>query len=125
MSVATQPSHAKQSQPKPQSKAASIKRLKYCVNNEWRDSQTSKFMPCMKPSTGEQIAEAPCCTLEEVNAAVDAAHAAFPAWRDTPIPERIQLMFRFKQLLDKHLDELCHLVSIENGKVLSEARGDV
>jgi malonate-semialdehyde dehydrogenase (acetylating)/methylmalonate-semialdehyde dehydrogenase len=82
-------------------------------------------MPVMNPSTGAQIAEAPCCTLEEVNAAVNAAAAAYPAWRNTPIPERIQLMFRFKQLLDRNLDELTTLVATEMGKCMAEARGDV
>ena len=106
-------------------KQTGIKRLTFCVNNEWVESKTGKYMPIMNPSTGQQIAEAPCCTLDEVNAAVDAAAAAFPAWRDTPIPERIQLMFRFKQLLDRNLDELTTLLATEMGKCLSEARGDV
>ena len=106
-------------------KQTSVKRLKFCVNNEWVESKTGKYMPVMNPSTGAQIAEAPCCTLEEVNAAVAAAAAAYPAWRNTPIPERIQLMFRFKQLLDRNLDELTTLVATEMGKCLAEARGDV
>ena len=82
-------------------------------------------MPVMNPSTGVQIAEAPCCTQAEVDAAVSAAAAAFPAWAETPIPQRIQLMFRFKSLLDRHLDELTELLATEMGKVVSEARGDV
>nr|WP_321980874.1 CoA-acylating methylmalonate-semialdehyde dehydrogenase [uncultured Cohaesibacter sp.] len=102
-----------------------IKRLKYCVNNEWRESKTAKYMPIMNPSLGIQIAEAPCCTQAEVDEAVEAAAAAFPSWSDTPIPVRIQLMFRFKQLLDAHLDELTELLATENGKCLGEARGDV
>ncbi len=101
------------------------RRLRYCVDNEWRESRTGKYMPVMNPSTGEQFAEAPCCTQDEVNAAVAAAARAFPGWSSTPIPERIQLMFRFKQLLDAHLDELTVLLATEMGKVLSEARGDV
>lgn len=101
------------------------RRLRYCVDNEWRESRTAKFMPVMNPSTGEQIAEAPCCTQEEVDAAVAAAARAFPGWSGTPIPTRIQLMFRFKQLLDQHLEELTVLLATEMGKVLSEARGDV
>ena len=96
-------------------KQSSVKRLRFCVNNEWLESKTGKYMPVMNPSTGAQIAEAPCCTLEEVNAAVNAAAAAYPAWRNTPIPERIQLMFRFKQLLDRNLDELTMLVATEMG----------
>ena len=106
-------------------KQTGVKRLKFCVNNEWVESKTGKYMPVMNPSTGRQIAEAPCCTLEEVNAAVDAAAVAYPAWRNTPIPERIQLMFRFKQLLDRNLDELTTLLATEMGKCLAEARGDV
>ena len=77
-----------------------IKRLKFCINNEWTESATSKYMPVMNPSLGVQIAEAPCCTQAEVDAAVASAAAAFPAWSNTPIPQRIQLMFRFKALLD-------------------------
>ena len=106
-------------------KFATTERLRYLVDNEWRTSKTAKYMPVMDPSTGKQIAEAPCCTQEEVDSAVAAAARAFPGWRDTPIPTRIQLMFRFKQLLDAHLDELTELVATENGKVLTEARGDV
>ncbi len=102
-----------------------VQKLKYLVDNEWRASKTGKYMPVMDPSTGRLIAEAPCCTQDEVDSAVAAAAAAFPAWRDTPIPTRIQLMFRFKELLDANLDELTELVATENGKVLSEARGDV
>ena len=105
--------------------AASLKRLRYLIDNEWRESTTGKYMPVMNPSTGEQIAEAPCCTQEEVDAAVEAAAKAYPAWRATPLPVRIQLMFRFKQLLDEHLDELGVLLATEMGKCLSEARGDV
>ena len=104
---------------------ADIKRLKYCVNNEWLTSSTSKYMPVMNPSLGVQIAETPCCTQSEVDAAVAAAAAAFPAWSNTPIPQRIQLMFRFKALLDKNLDELATLLATEMGKVVAEAKGDV
>jgi malonate-semialdehyde dehydrogenase (acetylating)/methylmalonate-semialdehyde dehydrogenase len=104
---------------------ATTERLRYLVDNEWRLSKTGKYMAVMDPSTGRQIAEAPCCVQDEVDSAVEAAARAFPGWRDTPIPTRIQLMFRFKQLLDAHLDELTELVATENGKVLAEARGDV
>ncbi|MBL8028975.1 MAG: aldehyde dehydrogenase family protein, partial [Fibrobacteres bacterium] len=104
---------------------STIKRLKFSIDNEWLDSKTSKYMPVMNPSTGEQIAEAPCCTVDEVNAAVASAAAAFPLWANTPIPKRIQLMFKFKQILDEHLDELATLLSTEMGKVQAEAKGDV
>lgn len=112
-------------QPSPTSSSRQVRRLKFCVGGQWRETVSGKYMPVYNPSTGEQIAEAPCCTAEEVDAAVAAAKAAFRSWADTPIPGRIQVMFRFKQLLDQHLDELTLLVATENGKVLGEAKGDV
>jgi malonate-semialdehyde dehydrogenase (acetylating)/methylmalonate-semialdehyde dehydrogenase len=82
-------------------------------------------MPVTDSSTGLVIAEAPACTAEEVDAAVQAARAAYPAWAGTPVTQRAQLMFALKAALDKHLDELAHMVSVELGKNVGEARGDV
>ena len=100
-------------------------KLKYCVNGEWRDSQSGRYMNCYDPSTGEVLALAPECTAGEVESAVAAAQAAFPAWSDTPPNRRVQVLYRLKALLDRHLDELTLLVARENGKVLEEAMGDV
>ncbi len=61
----------------------------------------------------------------DVARAVTAAKAAFPGWRDTPIKERVQVLFRLKALLERDLEELAWLVSHENGKVIGEARADV
>lgn len=102
------------------------KKLRYCVDNEWRESKTVKpYMPVTDSSTGEVIAEAPCCTVDEVNSAVAAASAAFPDWSGRPIQQRTEVMFRFRALLEAHLDELTLCVSRELGKNLEEARGDV
>ena len=101
------------------------KRLKYSVNGEWRESKTARYMDCYNPSTGEVVAQAPQCTAEEVESAVAAAQAAFPAWADTPPNRRVQVLFRLKALLDQHLDELTLSVATENGKVWDEAMGDV
>ena len=101
------------------------RRLRYCVNNEWRESKTTKYMPVTNSSTGEVMAEAPCCTVEEVNSAVAAAQAAFPGWSSTPVQNRTAVMFRFRALLDAHLDELALSVSTELGKNVEEARGDI
>ena len=70
------------------------------------------------------IAYAPQCTAEEVEEAIEAAVKAFPAWRDTPVTKRTQVLFKMKQLLDEHLDELTHLCAQENGKKWDEAMGD-
>ena len=102
-----------------------VKRLKYCVNNEWKESKTTKYMPITNSSTGKVMAEAPCCTKEEVLEAVAAAKAAFQKWRYTPVQQRIAVMFKLKTIMDAHLDELTLSVSKELGKTLDEARGDV
>lgn len=101
------------------------RRLKYCVNNEWLTSKTQKYMPVTDSSTGQVIAEAPCCTVEEVESAIAAAAAAFPGWSSTPVQSRIAVMFRFRSLLEAHLEELALSVAMELGKNLDEARGDI
>jgi malonate-semialdehyde dehydrogenase (acetylating)/methylmalonate-semialdehyde dehydrogenase len=102
-----------------------VKKLQYFANGEWKDSATAKWMNCCDPSTGEVIAQAPQCTLAEVEEAVAAAKAAFPGWADTPASKRVKVLFRMKTLLDQHLDELTLLCAKENGKVWDEAMGDV
>lgn len=102
-----------------------IKKLGYFAGGDWHESKTEKYMDCYDPSTGEVIAHAPQCTVEEVEATVAAAKAAFPAWADTPPNKRVQVLFKMKTLLDQHLEELTRLVATENGKVWDEAMGDV
>src|SRR5688500_14354033 len=77
------------------------------------------------PSSGEVIARVPLSTGREVDDAVRAARAAFPGWSATPIKERVQVFYRYKALLERHLDELAALVTEENGKIASEARAEV
>ena len=101
------------------------KKLRYFAGGEFKESRTARYMNCYDPSTGEVIALAPQCTPAEVAEAVAAAKAAFPAWADTPPNKRVQVLFRLKALLDKHLDELTLLCAKENGKVWDEAMGDV
>jgi len=101
------------------------KKLKFLVNGEWRDPESGSYMPITNSSTGEVIAEAPKCSADEVNSAAEAAAAAFPAWRDTPITERVQVMFKYKEVLEKNLHDLAVLLSTEMGKSYAEARGDV
>jgi malonate-semialdehyde dehydrogenase (acetylating) / methylmalonate-semialdehyde dehydrogenase len=101
------------------------KKLRYGVNGEWKESKTARYMPCYDPSTGAVIALAPQCTVDEVEECIQAAVQAFPAWRDTPVGKRVQILFRMKVLLDQHLDELTYLLAQENGKKWDEAMGDV
>ncbi len=101
------------------------KTLKFFVGGEWRTSETDTYMDCFDPSTGQVIARAPQCTAAEVEQAVAAAKAAFPAWASTPPNKRVQVLFRMKALMDEHLEELTLLTAQEHGKVWDEAMGDV
>lgn len=103
----------------------SIKTLKYCVDHEWRESRSGRHTPVMNPSTGEQIAQAPVCSREEVNAAVASCVAAFPEWSAKPVAVRTQVIFKFRELVNQHFEELSVLLATEMGKALEEARGDV
>ncbi|MBE0616917.1 MAG: aldehyde dehydrogenase family protein, partial [Proteobacteria bacterium] len=100
-------------------------RLKYLAGGEWHESRTDDWDTITNSSTGEVMAEAPHCTADEVDRAVAAAVQAFPTWRDTPLPQRVQVMFRLKERLDANLHELAVLLSSEMGKTYTEARGDV
>ena len=71
------------------------------------------------------IAKTPLSTGEDLDAAVQAAKKAFPAWRDTPVVVRARAMFRFRQLLEDHFEELAATVTREHGKTLDESRGSV
>ena len=77
------------------------------------------------PSTGDVIARVPMCGRRDVDAAVAAAQHALPAWSNMPIKERVQIFFRYRQLLERDLESLAALVSEENGKVASEATAEV
>ncbi|MEA4966398.1 MAG: CoA-acylating methylmalonate-semialdehyde dehydrogenase [Oscillospiraceae bacterium] len=100
-------------------------RKKYCVNGEWRESKTQRWMPVTDSSTGEIMAEVPCCTEDEVESAIAAAHDTFPKWSQLSLSKRTQMMFRWRNVLNDHLEELALLCAKELGKTLSEARGDV
>lgn len=102
-----------------------IKKLKYLVGGKWLDSTSGKYMDVFNPSTGEIIAQTPCCTQEEVNSAIEAAKKAFVSWSETPVMKRVQVLYNFRDLLVKHIDELTYIVAREHGKVWSEAEGDI
>jgi len=101
------------------------KNVQSFIGGKFRDSRAEKVDPIPNPATGQTIASLPHSTREEINEAVAAAKKAFPAWSETPVPERAQVMFRFKALFDKHIDELSAIVTQENGKTLDEAKGEV
>ena len=101
------------------------KKMKYCVGGQWLESKTDKWMEVTDSSTGEVIAQVPCCTKEEVESAIAAADKAFPEWSNLSISKRTQMMFKWRNILTEHLEELTVLCAKELGKNLVEARGDI
>jgi len=83
------------------------------------------MMDVYGPLNGDVISQVPLSGMAEVDAAVKAAKAAWPAWAALPIKERVQVFYRYKTLLEKHKDELARLVQEENGKIFSEAVAEV
>jgi malonate-semialdehyde dehydrogenase (acetylating)/methylmalonate-semialdehyde dehydrogenase len=95
------------------------------IGGEWQEVPGVPTSPVYNPSTGEIIAQAPLCGGAQVEAAVAAAAAAFPAWQETPATERARVLFRFKMLLEENFEELARTNTREHGKTLVESRGDV
>ena len=88
-------------------------------------SPDASMLDVYNPSSGEVLSRVPLSGGREVDAAVAAARAALPAWSATPIKERVQVLYRYKTLLERDIDELAALVTEENGKIASEARAEV
>ena len=86
---------------------------------------SDKYLTLFSPGDGEEISKVVLSTINELDAAVKAAQLAFPEWSSKTLKERVQVFFRFRILLEQHIDELSDLVTLENGKIASEARAEV
>jgi malonate-semialdehyde dehydrogenase (acetylating)/methylmalonate-semialdehyde dehydrogenase len=105
-------------------KPAQLTPCPFFIGGEWIRPKIAGS-PVFNPSTGDVIAECPMGGAAEVNAAVEAAAAAFPGWRDTPVIERARYFFRYRQLVEENFDRLCASISLEHGKTLVESRGSI
>ncbi len=103
----------------------SADRVPALIGGRFEELGSDEVDPIYDPATGETIAMLPYSTPADIDRAVTAAREAFPAWANTPPPDRAQVMFRFKALLEDLFEELARLVTHENGKTLPEARGEV
>jgi len=102
-----------------------MKQIPHYIGGRAVAGTSNRQSEVFNPALGEVAAQAPLASTAEVDAAVAAARAAFPGWSETPALRRARVLFRFKQLLDQHTDELAELITREHGKVLSDARGEV
>lgn len=94
------------------------------INDEWVND-TLENRPVINPATGTEIGLVPQSSKDDVNKAVIAAKHAFTSWRRVPPGDRIQYLFKLKQLMERELDELSSVITLENGKVLSESVGEL
>jgi len=102
-----------------------IKRLRISIAGKQVETTSGNYFKIVNPSTGEVQAYAPKCTKEEVVSAIEAAKNAYTSWSSVPVLKRVQVLYRFRELIDQHMDELVEILSRENGKTLGEAKGDV
>ncbi len=99
--------------------------LRNFIGGAWIAAPGSSSLPVVNPATGETIASVPLSPASEVDRAVSAAAEAFPAWRRTPPGDRIQVLFKLKQLLEDDLEELARTVTRECGKTREESIGEL
>jgi malonate-semialdehyde dehydrogenase (acetylating)/methylmalonate-semialdehyde dehydrogenase len=95
------------------------------LNNSWEKSSAPDHIEVINPATQEILAKTPLSSVDETNQAIVAAEKGFPEWRATPVTERVQYLFKLKNALEDHFEELSRLITIECGKTLDESRGEI
>jgi malonate-semialdehyde dehydrogenase (acetylating)/methylmalonate-semialdehyde dehydrogenase len=105
--------------------APSGTKVAHYIGGQWTESKSADWQDVINPATGDQLGRVPLATREDVIEAVESAATAFPDWRRTPPEDRIQPLFKLKTLLEENLDEISRIITQENGKTLSEAKGEM
>src|SRR5437660_5336109 len=100
-------------------------KIPHYIDGQWVESGAREWSEIVNPATGESLGKVPISDAAEVTKAIDAAAAAYPAWRRTPPEDRIQPLFKLKVLLEDHVDEISRLITQENGKTFSEAKAEM
>jgi malonate-semialdehyde dehydrogenase (acetylating)/methylmalonate-semialdehyde dehydrogenase len=95
------------------------------INGQWCRSTATEYLPVTNPATAETLSRVPLSPAADVDAAVRAGALAFAAWRRVPVIERVQYLFRFRQLLEENLEDLARTLTQECGKTLAESRGEL
>ena len=96
------------------------------IGGEWIESTSGKTVPNINPAdTNDIIGQAQMCTRDEAKRAVESAYAAFKGWKNTPAPARGKILTKMSRLMEEHKEELAQLLTREEGKTISESRGEV
>mmetsp|Transcript_8449 Transcript_8449/g.17173 ORF Transcript_8449/g.17173 Transcript_8449/m.17173 type:complete len:431 (+) Transcript_8449:121-1413(+) len=103
----------------------SVPSVKMLIDGKFVESKAKEFVPLNNPATQEVIGHVPLCTPQEFESAVASSKEAFKTWRNTPVQTRARVMLKFQELIRRDFEDLAKNVSIEQGKTLADARGDV
>jgi malonate-semialdehyde dehydrogenase (acetylating)/methylmalonate-semialdehyde dehydrogenase len=95
------------------------------INGEWIKSDTSECLDVVNPATGQVVAQTPLGSQADVEMAAHAASESFPAWRRTPVQDRVQYLFKLRDLLKTHHDEIARIITNECGKTFEEAKAEM
>jgi len=101
------------------------KQLHHFIDGKLIEGQSGRTGDVFNPATGDVTAQVPLASVDEVRAAIASSVAALPDWAATPPARRTQVLFKFRELLIKHTDELAELLSAEHGKTLPDAKGEI
>jgi len=99
--------------------------LKNYINGKWADSKSSGLLDIINPATGHLLAKVPSGSKDDINDAAEGAHEAWPSWRNTPVLQRIQYLFKMKQILEKNSDEIAEICTKECGKTITESKAEI
>src|SRR6202166_3291278 len=105
--------------------AISDVRIPHFIAGEWVNSKSTEWQELINPATHASLGKVRLADAAEVNTAIEAAAAAFPAWRRTPPEDRIQPLFKLKMLLEEHIDDIARIITTENGKTFTEAKAEM
>ncbi|MGE5655592.1 MAG: CoA-acylating methylmalonate-semialdehyde dehydrogenase [Actinomycetota bacterium] len=102
-----------------------LNRLANYIDGSWRPSTATHYLEIVNPATTELLAQVPLSPAAEVELAAQAAAQAFKSWRQTPPPQRVQYLFKLKNLLEENLEDLARTITLECGKTLTESQGEL
>jgi malonate-semialdehyde dehydrogenase (acetylating)/methylmalonate-semialdehyde dehydrogenase len=106
-------------------RSGEVTRISHWIDGQRVDGTSGRSGPVYNPASGEQSGEVDFATAAELDAAVQAAKRAFVSWRSMSLSRRTELFFRIRELFHDHSDDLARLLTLEHGKVFSDAKGEV
>jgi len=103
----------------------SIRRIPMLINGQMVQSQSERWIDVLNPANQEVVAQVPMATIEEVDGAIENAHEAFQSWKKVSLGQRMRIMLKLQQLIKENTGKLAELITLEHGKTLPDAEGEV